>query len=107
MRAPEIMNSSQNDSSEILKTSDGGVSKMESPLPIEILREIRAGYSQRKIRFVLNNGLFSDLYIFSLERLRQYYEQFKKSNSFVRLRDEVISQEILYEILRRYNMIIV
>ena len=68
-------NISQEISYENEKSQDGsGLSKLESPLPMEILREIRAGYSQRKIRFVLNNGLFSDLYIFSLERLRQYYE---------------------------------
>jgi len=72
---------------------------------MEILREIRAGYSNGKIRFILNNGLFSDLYIFALERLRRYYEEFKLSRQFIRLRDEVISQEILYEILRRYEMI--
>lgn len=76
-----------------------------SPIPEEILREIRAGYNNGKIRFVLNSGLFSDLYIFTLERLRQYYEQFKQSQEFGNLREEVISQEILYEILRRYKMI--
>ena len=79
---------------------------MQSPIPIEILREIRAGYFKGKIRFVLNSGLFSDLYLFSLERLRTYYDQFKKSSAYAQLKDEVISQEILYEILRRYNLII-
>lgn len=77
----------------------------QNPIPEEILREIRAGYCAGKIRFLLNSGLFSDLYIFTLERLRQYYEQFKQSQEFALLREEVISQEILYEILRRYNMI--
>jgi hypothetical protein len=76
-----------------------------SPIPEEILREIRAGYCKSKIRFQLNSGLFSDLYIYTLERLRQYYEQFKQSKEFMHLREEVISQEILYEILRRYRMI--
>ena len=69
-------NVSQNYSDEF---TDGATFKTESPIPIEILREIRAGYSQGKIRFMLNNGLFSDLYIFSLERLRRYYEDFKLS----------------------------
>ena len=46
------------------------------PFPLEILRELRVGYSQKKIRFVINNGLFSDLYIYSLERLRGWYDDF-------------------------------
>lgn len=62
-----------------------------SPIPDEILREIRAGFNNGKIRFMLNSGLFSDLYIFTLERLRQYYEQFKQSQEFGNLREEVIS----------------
>jgi hypothetical protein len=82
-------NLSHNGSGEF--TSEGKPFQPESPIPIEILREIRAGYSNGKIRFILNNGLFSDLYIFTLERLRRYYDDFKLSRQFVRLRDEVIS----------------
>lgn len=49
------------------------VHKDVSPIPTEILQEIRAGYRDGKIMFVLNNGLFSDVYIYTLERLRSYY----------------------------------
>ena len=76
-----------------------------SPLPLEILREIRAGYQKKKIRFVLNNGLFSDLYIYTLERLKGWYQDFQQSQQFVYLKGEVVSQEILYELLKRYQMI--
>lgn len=48
----------------------------KNPLPLEILREIRAGYYKKKILFILNNGLFSDLYIYTLERLRGWYQEF-------------------------------
>lgn len=57
------------------KNSSKDISQCDlNPIPAEILREIRAGYQDRKIRFVLNTGLFSDLYLFTLERLRQYYD---------------------------------
>jgi hypothetical protein len=62
--------------------SSGSSLTHSSPIPLEILQEIRAGYYQGKIRFMLNNGLFSDLYIFTSERLRLYYEEFKKSADF-------------------------
>ena len=62
-----------------------------SPLPLEILREIRAGYQKKKIRFVLNNGLFSDLYIYTLERLKGWYQDFQQSQQFVYLKGEVAS----------------
>ena len=77
----------------------------DSPIPPEILREIRAGYTQQKIRFVLNNGLFSDLFVFTMERLRIYYEDFRSKKYFKRLEDEIVSQEILYEMFARYGMI--
>jgi len=41
-----------------------------NPIPMEILQEIRDGYTQGRVRFILNNGLFSDLYVYTLERLR-------------------------------------
>ena len=82
------------------------VHKNMSPIPTEILQEIRAGYRDGKLMFVLNNGLFSDLYIYTLERLRSYYNEFMADpDAFSYLKDEVEAQEVLYEILRRYRMI--
>lgn len=74
-----------------LSSESSSAYRQVSPIPEEILREIRAGYQKSKIRFQLNSGLFSDLYIYTLERLRQYYEQFKQSREFMHLREEVIS----------------
>ena len=79
-----------------------------NPIPPEILHEIRAGYhsESRTLRFVLNTGLFSDLYLFTIERLRQYYDDFKESGEpYEQLRSEVVKQEVLYEILKRYDLI--
>jgi SAM-dependent methyltransferase len=62
-------------------------------LPKEILLELRAGYNTRskKLRFHLNQGLFSELYIFSIEKLKIYFENFKLSGDpFYRLKQEVI-----------------
>ena len=82
------------------------VHKTVSPIPTEILQEIRAGYRDGKLMFVLNNGLFSDVYLYTLERLRSYYNQFMADpDAFGFLKDEVEAQEVLYEILRRYRMI--
>ena len=53
-----------------------------NPIPHEILNEIRAGYHQesKAIRFVLNEGLFTDLYMFAVARLRVYYDDFKNNS---------------------------
>ena len=62
-------------------------------MPKEILLELRAGYNTRskKLRFHLNQGLFSELYIFSIEKLKIYFENFKLSGDpFYRLKQEVI-----------------
>lgn len=77
-------------------------------IPVEILDEIRSGYMQdtKTIHFLLNEGLFTDLDVFAVERLRIYYDQFKDSGRpFNRLRREVVEQEVLYEILRRYDLV--
>ena len=77
-------------------------------MPKEILLELRAGYNPRskKLKFHLNQGLFSELYIFSIEKLKNYFENFKLSGEpFYLLRQEVIRQEVLYEILKRLDMI--
>lgn len=72
------------------------------------MNEIRAGYHQesKAIRFVLNEGLFTDLYMFAVARLKVYYEEFKNnSKAYQELRYEVVKQEVLFEILKRYDMI--
>lgn len=79
-----------------------------NPLPQEILHEIRAGYisKTKKLRFNLDQGLFSDLMIYTSERLKGFYEDFKESGEpFERLKYETVSQEVLYEILRRYDLV--
>ena len=80
----------------------------KNPIPAEILNEIRAGYhsSTRTIKFILNQGLFTDLYLFAVARLKVYYEQFKQSGPpFRALEREMIEQEVLYEILKRHDLL--
>ena len=51
------------------------------------------------------DSIFTDLFIFVLEMLDNYYKEFQKSQLYEALKDEVSKQEILYEILRRYDLI--
>ena len=44
--------------------------------------------------------------IYTAERLKNYYEDFKDSGEpFDTLKIEVVSQEVLFEILKRYDLI--
>ena len=78
-------------SSEIQTEEPSSSISQTHPFPLEILRELRAGYSNKRIRFVINNGLFSDLYIYSFERLRGWYEDFSASPAFKVVSSEVAS----------------
>jgi hypothetical protein len=55
--------------------------------------------------YSIDENLFSNLYIYSLDILDGYYKEFQKTKLFADLKDEVSKQEILYEILRKYDMI--
>lgn len=45
------------------------------------------------------------MYAFVLDKLREYFELFKRSNAFVELENEVRKKERLYEILVDANLI--
>lgn len=47
----------------------------------------------------LNEYLFIELYAYVLDRLREHFENFKRSTAFVELEDEISRQEKLYEVL--------
>ncbi len=53
----------------------------------------------RNLEGNLNEYLFIELYAYVLERLRYYFESFKKSRDFSELEEEIIRQEKLYEVL--------
>jgi hypothetical protein len=74
-------------------------------IPENIINELLCGYNGSKIVFPLDDSLFTELYIFSLDVLDSYYKKFQESSLYEELKDEVSRQEILYEILRRYSMI--
>ena len=75
--------------------------------PNEIIYELRRGYNVRTgmIEFNLDSELFQALYDFCIGALEVYYAVFKKSDRFEELRDEVDRQEIMYHVLRKYNLI--
>jgi hypothetical protein len=50
--------------------------------------------------------LFLDLYLFSIERLKVFYEDFKESEEdFEKLKNGIVEEEVLMEILKRYDMV--
>jgi len=75
--------------------------------PNEIIMDLRAGFSNRtgQIEYTLDGELFLTLYDFCIGALEVYYAVFKKSDRFEELRDEVDRQEIMYHVLRKYNLI--
>lgn len=75
--------------------------------PNEIILDLRQGYNARKgtIEYDLDSELFQALYDFCIGALEVYYAVFKKSDRFEELRDEVDRQEIMYHVLRKYNLI--
>jgi hypothetical protein len=107
-RADEINNTRYQMSVDVRTSTCEAEMLHYNSIPVEILDEIRSGYMQdtKTIHFLLNEGLFTDLDVFAVERLRIYYDQFKDSGRpFNRLRREVVEQEVLYEILRRYDLV--
>ena len=49
--------------------------------------------------------IYIEIYAFVLDKLREYFEYFKKSNAFVALENEITKKERLYEILVEANLI--
>ena len=48
---------------------------------------------------------FEELFDFCIGALEVYYAVFKKSDRFEQLKDEVDRQEVMYHVLRKYNLI--
>lgn len=49
--------------------------------------------------------VYIEVYAFVLDKLREFFEYFKKSNAFVELENEITKKERLYEILVEANLI--
>lgn len=49
--------------------------------------------------------IFIEVYAFVLNKLREYFELFKRSNAFIELENEIRKKERLYEILVEANLI--
>ena len=49
--------------------------------------------------------IFIEVYAFVLDKLREYFELFKRSNAFLELENEIRKKERLYEILVEANLI--
>ena len=49
--------------------------------------------------------VFIEVYAFVLDKLRDYFEHFKRSNAFTELDNEIRKKERLYEILIDANLI--
>lgn len=83
----------------------GGESMFSLP-PNDIVLDLRNGMTnQGVINFELNEALFNDLYQFAIGGLEVYYDLFKQSDTCKKLKEEVQRQEVLYDVLRRYQMI--
>lgn len=74
-------------------------------IPEDILNELRQKMKEGRVPTQLDESLFNNLYVYTLDILDGYYREFQQTKLFEELIDEVSKQEILYEILRRYNMI--
>jgi len=73
----------------------------------EIIDDLREGYNgkTKEIEYDIDEVLFTDLFDFCIGGLEVYYEIFKKSDRFTELRNEVDRQEVLYHVLKKYNLI--
>ena len=73
----------------------------------EIILHLRKGFNKKtgKLIYGLTSELFQDLYEFCIGALEVYYAVFKQSDRFEELRDEVDRQEIMYHVLRKFNLI--
>jgi sulfur relay (sulfurtransferase) DsrC/TusE family protein len=70
----------------------------------QVARKFNAKFSQIDRDEMLNEYLFIEVYAFVLDKLREFYTDFKKSDSFRMLEDDIKKQEKLYEILSEANL---
>ena len=78
--------------------------------PNEITLALRRNYvtisGTSEILDSLTDGkIFEELFDFCIGALEVYYAVFKKSDRFEQLKEEVDRQEIMYHVLRKYNLI--
>ena len=73
----------------------------------KIVLHLRQGYDERRavITHEINETLFQSLILFAAGGLEVYYDLFMQSERFQDLQIEVEKQEILYNVLRRYQLI--
>ena len=73
----------------------------------DITRKLQNAYIERSGRIMaeLDGKFFEELYEFCIGALEVYYAVFKKSDRFEQLKFEVDRQEIMYHVLRKYNLI--
>lgn len=69
-----------------------------------VFRKFKFKYSQIDSDDALNEYLFIEVYAFVLDRLRRYYNEFKRSDGFRLLEEDIKKQEKLYEILSEANL---
>ena len=67
-------------------------------------RKFSAKFSQIDREETLNEYLFIEVYAFVLDKLREFYSDFKSSDAFRMLEEDIKKQEKLYEILSEANL---
>jgi hypothetical protein len=62
--------------------------------------------NEEKLMQNLNHSLFFDLYNYTLDQLREAYEEFKESLNYKILKEDILRQEQLYEVMIEGGFII-
>lgn len=70
----------------------------------QVQRKFQAKISQIDREEMLNEYLFIEVYAFVLDKLREFYNDFKLSDAFRMLEEDIKKQEKLYEILSEANL---
>ena len=70
----------------------------------QVQRKFASKFNQIEREEVLNEYLFIEVYAFVLDKLREYYAEFKQSVAFKMLDEDIKKQEKLYEILSEANL---
>ena len=70
----------------------------------QVQRKFQAKISQIDKEEMLNEYLFIEVYAFVLDKLREFYGDFKLSDAFKMLEEDIKKQEKLYEILSEANL---
>jgi hypothetical protein len=69
-----------------------------------VARKFKAKFRQIDSEDALNEYLFIEVYAFVLDKLRKFYSDFKRSDGFRMLEEDIKKQEKLYEILSEANL---